>query len=88
MAYGTPFPLGDWRNDARMARLSVEDLDNIAFDLRMKSFRGDVNAGLVADALDSVVRRRHAAELARNRRAAPAFVTSAWERVSAWANTK
>ncbi|MGJ7490355.1 hypothetical protein [Variovorax sp. ZT4R33] len=74
--------------DMRAARLSVEDLDNIALRLRLQGMRGDLNAGLVADALDSVVQRRHAAQLARTRRARHGLMSSAWQRVTAWASVR
>ena len=70
------------------SRLSVEDLDQIAFGLRMQSIRGDVNAGLVADALDSVARRRHAARSARSHHHSKSFMSSAWQRVTDWASLR
>lgn len=71
-----------------MTRLSVDDLDHIALGLRLQSVRGDLTAGLVADALDSVVRRRHAAQMARRYVHANSFMSSAWQRVTAWASLR
>jgi hypothetical protein len=70
------------------SRLTVEDLDQIAFRLRLQGVRGDLNAGLVADALESVARRRHAARMMRTRRHSNGFVSSAWQRVTAWASLR
>lgn len=74
--------------DLRMTRLSVDDLGHIAQGLRLQCVCGDLNAGLVADALDSVVRRRHAAQMARPRLHADNFMSSAWQRVTAWASLR
>ena len=75
------------RDDVQHARLSLEDLDDIALRLRMRSIRGDITAGAVAEALESVVTRRQLAQLARERRAS-GFVSSTWHRMSAWATTR
>lgn len=74
-------------DELQHARLSVEDLDDIALRLRMRSLRGDLTAGAVAEALESVVVRRQIAQLARERKAS-GFVSSTWQRVSAWATTR
>ena len=89
MAHGKTFPRrAQTAPDLRMTRLSVDDLDHIALGLRPQCVRGDLNAGLVADALDSVVRRRHAAQRARPRLHANSFMSSAWQRVTAWASLR
>jgi len=75
------------RDDVQHARLSAEDLDNIALRLRMRSIRGDMTAGAVAEALESVVMRRQLAQMQRDRRAS-GFMSSTWHRVSAWATTR
>ena len=72
------------RDDARHARLGPEDLEDIALDLRMRSIAGDATAGAVAEALESVIRRRH---LANERKAAARFVSSTWHRMASWAAT-
>lgn len=73
------------RDDVRFARLGAEDLEEIALDLRMRSIGGDVTAGAVADALESVIRRRH---LAQERKMAARFVSSTWHRMASWATTR
>lgn len=73
------------RDDVRFARLSPEDLEEIALDLRMRSIQGDATAGAVAEALESVIRRRH---LAHERRMAARFVSSTWQRMASWATTR
>lgn len=89
MAHGKTFPRrAQTTPDLRMTRLSVDDLDHIALGLRLQCVRGDLNAGLVADALDSVVRRRHAAQRAQPRLHANSFMSSAWQRVTAWASLR
>jgi hypothetical protein len=75
------------RSDLQHAQLSLEDLDDIALRLRMRSLRGDLTAGAVAKALESVVVRRQHAQLVRDRKSS-GFVSSAWQRVSAWAITR
>jgi hypothetical protein len=91
MAHGhlSPAPSRNpFGQNLQSSRLSVEDIDQIAFGLRMKGIRGDVNAGLVADALESVARRRHAARMMRSRRHSPGLMSSAWQRVTAWASLR
>ncbi len=88
MAHGNTFSNPSRTPDLRMTHLSVEDLGQIAVGLRRQCVRGDLNAGLVADALESVVRRRHAAQMAPRRRYANNFMTSAWQRVTAWASLR
>ena len=89
MAHGKTFPRrAQTTSDLHMTRLSVDDLDQIALGLRLQCVRGDLNAGLVADALDSVVRRRHAAQMARRHAHANNFMSSAWQRVTAWASLR
>lgn len=73
------------RDDVRFARLGAEDLEEIALELRMRSIGGDATAGAVADALESVIRRRH---LAQERRMAARFVSSTWHRMASWATTR
>lgn len=73
------------RDDVRFARLSPEDLEEIALDLRMRSIQGDATAGAVAEALESVIRRRH---LAHERKMAARFVSSTWQRMASWATTR
>jgi hypothetical protein len=43
------------------ASLSIDQLRDIALSLRLRALRGQPNAALVADALDSLIRTRHAA---------------------------
>lgn len=74
------------RDDVRFARLSNEDLDEIALDLRMRSIDGDTTAGAVAEALESVILRRQLRQLASERKAAR-FVSSTWHRMASWATT-
>ena len=88
MAHGNSFSSSLRTPDLRMTRLSVEDLDHIAVGLRRQCVRGDLNAGLVADALESVVRRRHAAQMGRRHAHANNFMSSAWQRVTAWASLR
>lgn len=89
MAHGKPLPRrAQSTPDLHMTRLSVDDLDHIALGLRLQCVRGDLTAGLVADALDSVVRRRHAAQMARRYAHANSFMSSAWQRVTAWASLR
>ena len=89
MAHGKNFPRrAQTTPDVRMTRLSVDDLDHIALSLRLQCVRGDLNAGLVADALDSVIRRRHAAQMARRGAHANNFMASAWQRVTDWASLR
>lgn len=52
--YPAPVPLG------------IAQLRRIALELRLRALRGQPNADAVADALDSVIRARHAS-LARKR---------------------
>lgn len=73
------------RDDVRFARLSPEDLEEIALDLRMRSIHGDATAGAVAEALESVIRRR---QLAHERRMAARFMSSTWQRMASWATTR
>lgn len=89
MAHGKNFPRrAQIAPDLHMTRLSVDDLDHIALGLRLQCVRGDLTAGLVADALDSVVRRRHAAQMAKRYVHANSFMSSAWQRVTAWASLR
>lgn len=48
-SYPAPVPLG------------IAQLRRIALELRLRALRGQPNADAVADALDSVIRARHAA---------------------------
>lgn len=73
------------RDDVRFARLSPEDLEEIALGLRMRSIGGDTTAGAVAEALESVIRRRR---LAHERKMAARFVSSTWQRMAFWATTR
>lgn len=75
------------RDDARFARLRLEDLDEVALGLRMRSIGGDTTAGAVAEALESVILRRQLQQLANERKAAH-FVSSTWQRMASWATTR
>lgn len=57
--YPAPVPLG------------IAQLRRIALELRLRALRGQPNADAVADALDSVIRARHAALARKNREPAP-----------------
>ena len=57
--YPAPVPLG------------IAQLRRIALELRLRALRGQPNADAVADALDSVIRARHAALARKTREPAP-----------------
>ena len=57
--YPAPVPLG------------IAQLRRIALELRLRALRGQPNADAVADALDSVIRARHAALARKNLEPAP-----------------
>lgn len=50
-----------------LARLSVDDPEEVALSWRIRSLRGDPTTAAIADALESVVRSRRAAAYTRDR---------------------
>jgi hypothetical protein len=50
-----------------LARLSIDDLEELALSWRIRSLRGDATTAAIAEALESVVRSRRAAAYARDR---------------------
>ncbi len=80
-----PEPLGAPDDDVRHARLSVEDLTEIALAWRIEALRGDPTARAVAAALESVVRRRMAMAATRERVLNPRRAFEPLRRATRWA---
>ena len=57
----------EWEEDLHFARLSIDDLDELARSWRQRAQEGDATSSAVAKALQSVVRQRRAAAAARDR---------------------
>jgi hypothetical protein len=50
----------EWEEDLRFARLSIDDLGELARSWRQRAQEGDATSSAVAKALESVVRQRRA----------------------------
>ncbi|WP_076997166.1 hypothetical protein [Variovorax sp. KK3] len=72
-------------DDLRFARLSSDDLEQVAQALRDHALRGDPAAALVAMAIESVARQRRAAAIVRERVVAARSAWSPLRRAAEWA---
>lgn len=69
----------------RLARLSVDDLSDIALQWRLRALRGDPTTTAIAEALESVVRQRRADILARARVLAAKNALASFRKAAVWA---
>lgn len=71
--------------DLHLARLSIEDLHELALSWRLRALQGDATTAAVAAAIESVVQQRRAAVAARERVLAARRAWSPLRRAAEWA---
>jgi hypothetical protein len=54
-------------DDLHLARLSIDDLNQIALEWRLRALQGDKTVSAIAEAMETVVRQRRSVALARER---------------------
>lgn len=71
--------------DLHLARLSIEDLNELALSWRLRALHGDATTAAIAAAIESVVQQRRAAVAARERVLAARRTWSPLRRAAEWA---